>query len=140
LASEPIEGFPYPIRQGAARSGVARFSTWKNEPWREWCALQPVFVDGPAPACSPGDGFSWSSETPDVCTVNDANGSGQTYPYIRCLCTQLCMCDADACTSYPQAPRDFDLTLDATGDVLSGPFTGSYPDHPDWAYHLVRSN
>jgi hypothetical protein len=137
---EPVEGFPYTIRQGAARSGTVRFSTWKNEPWRGWCALQPVFMpDAGQYSCSPSNGFSWSSDAPDVCMVSAADGTTQSYPYPRCLCFQLCLCDAEGCTSQPQEPRDFDLTLNAMGDVLSGPFTGSYQDHPDWAYRLTRA-
>jgi len=139
-SAKPIEGFPYTIWQGAARSGTVRFSTWRNEPWRGWCALQPVYaLDAGNYACVPGNGYGWSSDMPDVCRVTYTDGTEELLPVMRCSCSQLCSCGASGCTSHNQEPTDFDLTLSASGDVLSGPYTGGYPAQSGAAYRLTRA-
>ncbi|HEX6767168.1 MAG TPA: hypothetical protein VF103_16840 [Polyangiaceae bacterium] len=123
--AEPWAGFPYTVVRGAGCDSAFRVSISAWQTWDSWCDLQePAFndVDGTYACMIKGRGGSSDGTT---CSVQDGNGNVLAeYPQWRCdLCGwggNVCACTETECSYNPEPTHTFDLTLNATGDVLSG--------------------
>jgi hypothetical protein len=126
-------GFSYSVRAALVDSQRIRFSTATSEPYREWCAMQPIYRDlesGPEPArYSCVTGFSWGvpdPNAPPVCTA--FNGTDPTNPanakLVDCgqgeTCASHCLCNETTCIAW----GDLDVRMDAAfreqGESLEG--------------------
>lgn len=123
---KPWPGYAYTVVRGAGCDATFRVSVSTRQGYESWCALQTPIEgsDGTFGCMMRGNGGSFDGTT---CNVTDESGRIiADYPAWRCaLCGFLggsvCSCDARSCNYNAEPTHVFNLTLNADGNVLSGP-------------------
>ena len=129
-----FEGYPYTLQQGAAQSGLIRFSLDTLEGYQPWCPIQDVFAVDGGYACMPSP--IWSADG-EACKVELADGSTQTFSVYQCTCSTLCDCNENGCFARQGEPYRYELSVADGGDTLLGPAPERL-GNPDYRLHFRR--
>jgi hypothetical protein len=128
LPGAPWPGFPYTLVRGSACGSTIQLGVSTRELYDSWCSLQEPIDNGPLGFACHRLGVT-SGFDQDSCWTMDEDGEklGE-YPLWRCgLCGGLigpataCVCDASGCRANLEPTSVFELTMNAGGDVLTGP-------------------
>jgi hypothetical protein len=121
-----VGGFSYPLESVTSRGNVLSFVIVENDPWGDWCALQPVLTwPDEALECGFASGVSppgRDEESTAGCARIGADGSSTPIDCALMYTLRHCQCGTDACF----ASFDFDsginvgLELSTDGESLRG--------------------
>jgi hypothetical protein len=118
-----VGGFAYPLESVTSRGNVLSFVIVENDPWGDWCSMQPA-LSWPDETRECGFDFGVTSgrdsETSAGCARIGADGATTPLDCALMYTLRHCRCGMDACFASFDTGIDVGLELSEDGNSLHG--------------------